>query len=444
MLNHTQKHWLIGVMLLLMLTASGGLTIAQDAQSCGTDSGEGCAPDSARVDLTPPSFSNPTNITNPLFPISSLSRVLLFGTVDRLPFRTETTLLPDTRIIEWNGQQIEVLASQYMAFLDNRVQEVAIDWYAQSDDGSVWYLGEDVFDYEDGVVISTEGTWLAGRDGPAAMIMPGNPQVGDVYRPENSPGFVFEEVTVTSISAAVHGPLGIVEGAIVTEELHMDGTLEDKIFAPGYGEFFTGNRGELEALALALPVDALNMPPPAELETLLSGANAVFAAAESEDWNAASATLHTMIAAWDTYQTSNLPRMLDARMSWALVELVGAVDARQTLESRQSAIHVARASLDFQLRHRSVVEIDFALFDLWAAQILVDVAADDAGGITSDVTTLEWVWDRIVHALDDANAALVVAHLDALRVAADDEDLAAASEAALRLRETLSEVAPAT
>ena len=112
--------------------------------------------------------------------------------------------------------------------------EVALDWYAQADDGSVWYLGEDVFNYDAGVVADTHGTWQAGREGPAAMIMPGDPQVGNVYRPENAPGVVFEEVTVQSIDRTVHGPLGPIDGAIVTQELHMDATTEGKIFAPGY------------------------------------------------------------------------------------------------------------------------------------------------------------------------------------------------------------------
>ncbi len=55
------------------------------------------------------------------------------------------------------------------------------------------------------------------------MIMPANPQVGDVYRPENIPGFVFEEVTIQSTGLTVDGPTGSVAGAIVVKELHMDG-----------------------------------------------------------------------------------------------------------------------------------------------------------------------------------------------------------------------------
>ena len=47
------------------------------------------------------------------------------------------TRLPDPRIIEWNGGRIETVVSQYAAYLDGRIQEVALDLYAQADDGSV-------------------------------------------------------------------------------------------------------------------------------------------------------------------------------------------------------------------------------------------------------------------------------------------------------------------
>lgn len=145
--------------------------------------------------------------------------------------------LPETRIVEWEGQRIEVTVSQYNAFLGGKIEEVAYDLYAQADDGSVWYFGEEVSDFRDGAIVVTEGTWLAGRDGPAAMIMPGDPQVGDVYRTENAPGFVFEEVTVTSVNETLDGPLGPIEGGMLASELPSDGKTEDKIFAPGYGEF---------------------------------------------------------------------------------------------------------------------------------------------------------------------------------------------------------------
>jgi hypothetical protein len=131
------------------------------------------APESKRLDITAPKFSKPTEITNPLFPVSRLRSVIFNGKVDGKPFRTETTLLPETRTIEWSpSQRVEARVSQYHAYLDGRIEEVALDYYAQADDGSVWYLGEDVYDYDrGGLVDSTLGSWLAGREGPPEMII---------------------------------------------------------------------------------------------------------------------------------------------------------------------------------------------------------------------------------------------------------------------------------
>jgi hypothetical protein len=103
------------------------------------------APDSARVDLVVPSFSHPTRVTNPLFPISTLNAVIV-EEVGGEPLKIETTLLPETKTVEWNGRRVEAVQSQFCADLKGRITEVAVDLYAQADDGSVWYLGEDVVD----------------------------------------------------------------------------------------------------------------------------------------------------------------------------------------------------------------------------------------------------------------------------------------------------------
>ena len=130
------------------------------------------APDSARVDLATPTFSKPTSITNPLHPTSAVAQAIYGGQVDDKPFRTEVTLMPGTKPIQWRGTTVDTAIVQYVAYSDGRIHEVALDWYAQADDGSVWYFGEDVFNFEDGRVADTEGTWIASDETPAAMIMP--------------------------------------------------------------------------------------------------------------------------------------------------------------------------------------------------------------------------------------------------------------------------------
>ena len=122
-------------------------TVAQETIPQPVVEGIPVAPESERVDLLSPTFSDPSNVTNPLFPVSRQASVLLLGRVDGEPFRTEVTLLPETRIIEWEGKQVETLVSQYVAYLGGRIHEVAYDFYAQDDAGAVWYFGEDVFNF---------------------------------------------------------------------------------------------------------------------------------------------------------------------------------------------------------------------------------------------------------------------------------------------------------
>jgi hypothetical protein len=394
------------------------------------------APDSKRLDIAAPTFSNPTEITNPLFPISDLQSVIFSGKVEGKPFHTETTLLPETRMIEWSeGQWVEVLVSQYMAYIDGRVEEVALDHYAQADDGSVWYLGEEVFDYSNtkGLIDGTAGTWLAGRDGPVEMIMPADPQVGDVHRAENIPGIAFEEVTIKRINKTVDGPTGPVAGAMVGRELHDDGTYSDKVFAPGYGEFFSGHGSEVEAMALAVPTDALGGPPPRDLMALSGGANKLLDSAMSGKWSSAAAAEKAVTRAWHGYRQGEVPPRLAAEMDRALKALGAAIDAHDRVAAGTAAIDVAQSSLDLELRYRPPTEIDRARFELWARQILVDGAAGNMGGVNGDVATLDWVRDRFAHTVVPADLTRVDAHLEVLRQAVVDVDLEAAVAEAPRL-----------
>jgi len=355
------------------------------------------APDSERVDLVEPTFSNPTAVTNPLFPIAQLDQVIQLGEEAGAALRFEVTLLPETKMIEWNGQQIETLMSQFVAYEDGRVLEVAVDFFAQADDGAVWYFGEDVINYVDGVIDNTDGTWLAGKDGPPGMIMPADPQLGDVYRPENIPGFVFEEVTVMSVNETVEGPTGPVEGAVIVQEQLMDGLLEDKTFAPGYGEFFFAVEAEQEIvnMALAMPTDAETGAVPAELTTLSSGVDDVSWAVAADDWEAISATTGTMTTAWDTHRSGDVPAFLAAQMSDAIDALVSAASDRDIHATSQAAIDVGHAGLDLQLQFRSQTDVDQDRLLLWARQLELDQTAGDSSLTAGDQVVIETIRQRL-------------------------------------------------
>jgi hypothetical protein len=414
-------------------------TIPQPAVPAGVQ----VAPDSKRVDLKVPTFSHPTEITNPLFPVSRQASVLMLGEVEGKPFRTEVTPLTETRIIEWEGQKVEVAVSQYSAYLGGKITEVALDLYAQDDDGAVWYFGEDVFDFRDGAIVVTEGTWLAGRDGPAAMIMPAHAKVGDVYRTENAPGFVFEQVTVAKVGQTLDGPLGPIEGGLTADELHSDGSHEQKVFAPGYGEFYTSGGGDVEALAMAVPTDAIEGQVPADLATLSEEAMSAVEATRSGGWADASAASASISDAWQSYRTGEVPRLIDAVMTDAIAALGTAVEARDP-GAASKAIQVARLALDLQLRYRPVVEVDLDRLDLWAAELIMDVAAEDEAAFRADAFAMDYVRDRIVHALSDADRATVNIELGEIQVAVADGEMQAGAQAAGRLRDALAGIQAAT
>jgi hypothetical protein len=230
----------------------------------------------------------------------------------------------------------------------------------------------------------------------------------------------------------VPGPRGSVRGALIASELHSDGTREDKLFAPGYGEFRTAAGGDLEALALAVPTDSREGAMPDELRVLAAGAEGVLEHARLRQWDNASASIRRMNAAWAKLRAGNEPPRVAKRLSGSLAALTRSVHSRRTPLAEQQAIDVAQSVLDLQLRYRSQTEIDAARFHLWTQQLRVDAVAGNLGDVAGDVAVLEWIRDRIARSLGPARRE-VDARLAALRGAADAGNLPAAADHAARL-----------
>src|SRR5438445_4527709 len=270
MFQPLRSHWWQGAPLMMLLSMAAAAAVA------GTAAASPVLPVN-RVDVAQPTFSHPTEITNPLFPVSRRGSVVQVGEDAGERTKVEIMRLPGTKTIDWNGSYGAVV-SQMVVFKNGRIIEAALDYFAQADDGSVWYLGEDVSNFENGVVVNHEGTWRAGTDGPGGMIMPAEPKLGDVFNSENIPGLVSEVDTVTATGLTVQTPSGPVEGGISIRELLMDGKQEDKVYAPGYGEVTAVDLdgSAHQELALAVPADASREPAPTELAALFEGAGSIF------------------------------------------------------------------------------------------------------------------------------------------------------------------------
>lgn len=428
-----------------MISACGGAParVAADCIRVVEESGQTTdeclpvAPDSDRIDLVTPVFSKPTPITNPLHPTSAVKQVIMGGQVDGKPFRTEVTLLPETKPIQWRGQTVDTAIVQYVAYSDGRIHEVAIDWFAQADDGSVWYFGEDVSNFEDGKVADTEGTWMASDKTPAAMIMPAKPAVGDVYRPENAPGVVFEQVRVEKVDQTLPTPSGDIGGAIEVMELHMDGTSERKVFAPGYGEYSTGSpSGDLEAVSLASPIDSRQGPTPTEFGALSGTVARVFDAVATANRDRAGQASTTLGQAWGALLAKGIPSLMQSQMNSDIDVLSSALRKGDWRAAESAALRVSQNDLDLRLLYQPVIDVDLARLALWARQLPVDVKAENVGLVSADVAALDRVWERSRIGVQDP--AAVDSAMQRLRGAADAQDLPAVGGAAAALNQAVA------
>ncbi|HTE65758.1 MAG TPA: hypothetical protein VK736_05825, partial [Candidatus Binatia bacterium] len=390
------------------------------------------------VDEDMPEFTNPTAITNQLFPMGELQQVVQLGIDGGSPLRVEVTLMPETRTIEWEGRRVETLVSQFISYRDGRILEVTYDYFAQADDGSVWYFGELVDNYGEGRVANHTGAWLAGEDGPPGMIMPAEPQQDDVYHPENIPGVVFEEVTVLETGLVADGPLGEITGAIRVREHLMEGSVEEKIFAPGYGEFQTEASDEFVTVALALPTDAREGDPPAELAHIAEAARLIFDSVSAEDWPTITDALNEITAAWGAMEAGPTPPLLAEQMTKALADLVTAAEGREGDAARQAAVDTAFAASDVAMQYQDATLIDLERMELWARRLIADGAS--AASVRGDVATLETIWHRVRHAVESADLDSLEEQLAVARAAADANDTGAALAAGEALIAQLIEV----
>jgi hypothetical protein len=274
------------------------------------------------------------------------------------------------------------------------------------------------------------------------MIMPAEPKIGDAYRAENLPRVVFEQVAVKAIGKTVAGPTGPIEGAMVGEELHMEGDLEDKTFAPGYGEFFSGYQAKnnFEANVLTVPADALDEPTPLELQAIQTGADRSFVAARAGNWRAAAAAMIELETARLGLWPHNLPELLGRQLDDALAVLSNHIHAERGRRAAGAALTVASAGLDLALRYRPPAEIDLARFELRTRHLMLDAATRESDAVSGDVTTLEWIRDRL--ALEGSQARAVSAQLRYLEAAAEAGEFDAVGRAAVRLRDTTSALEP--
>ena len=226
--------------LLIVLIAAVPLVMSCDRQPTQpSDLGTTAASEAATAAaLYSPPF-NPDrfvrNVDNKFFPLKPGTRYVAVGEEDGERIRNVTLVTGERKVIL--GISAVVVLDRVFGE-DGELIEKTFDWYAQDDRGNVWYLGEDTKEYEDGKVVSTEGSWEAGVKGAVAgIIMPAHPQVGQHYQQEFFAGEAEDEARVTARGLDVTVPYGTFHNCLRTVEWTRlePGIKEAKFYCPGIG-----------------------------------------------------------------------------------------------------------------------------------------------------------------------------------------------------------------
>ena len=202
----------------LALATVGALSLSACADESSGSSGPAATTlpqGSETVSLDPADFT--VDITNPYWPMDVGDRWVFAETdADGGVQRVEVTVLDETHTV---AAGIEARVVHDLVTRNGAPVEDTLDWYAQDAAGNVWYLGEETAEYEDGRIVSTEGSWEAGVDGAQAGIaVPAEPEPGLSYRQEYLAGEAEDSALVLSVSERVEAPTGAWTGALLTRD----------------------------------------------------------------------------------------------------------------------------------------------------------------------------------------------------------------------------------
>jgi len=147
--------------------------------------------------------------------------------------RVESTVLPKTDRMAG----VEVTVVEDREYKDGELVESTLDYFAQHRDGSVYYFGERVDEYEGGKVVGHSGQWVAGegRNQPG-VFMPAQPMLGLTFEQEKAPGVAEDSSKIIGMDQNVSTPAGSFNGCVKTEDFNpLDKATEFKYYCPGVG-----------------------------------------------------------------------------------------------------------------------------------------------------------------------------------------------------------------
>lgn len=241
---HPKTKLVSGVMLLGLLAALVGPQAVLSAKEATTQQ-----LDPALCSPTQNPFS--LNINNQYFPLPVGQRWVYLGKEQGETLGLRITVLNRTERFRFGGTTVTTRVVEEVEWIDANANGVidqgeelierSLNYFAQTQAGTVCYFGEIVDIYENGVVVSHEGSWRADAAGNApGIFMPANPQPDMTFAQEDAPGVAEDQATILRFVTA-KTPAGTFSNALRVRDFNpLDGSSGIKVYAPGVGLVIDG------------------------------------------------------------------------------------------------------------------------------------------------------------------------------------------------------------
>jgi len=206
--------------------------------ACGQEAATREVAVGAPVAAATPTFSNPTTIDNRYLPLTKFTTCVMRGKADDgTRERSVKTVLKRRKAFTFEGRQVQTVVLRDNAYEDGELVESKFDYFGQSDEGTVYYFGEQVKNLRNGKVINTNGTWLYGKDTDRlGVAMPNEPQLGQQWNFEDVPGLTTESNRVEEIDVRTKVGKRVRTDVIrIQEFIQPEGEVEYKLYASGIG-----------------------------------------------------------------------------------------------------------------------------------------------------------------------------------------------------------------
>lgn len=267
----TRRSRVPALLIASILAVSAAACQRGDASEASVAATSSLPPVASDADFDPANFSDPTNVTNPWFPLVPGTRFTWEGHAtdegERVRRGVVFTVTDLTKVV--NG--VRTIVAWDRDYDQGKLEEVELAFFAQDDDGNIWHFGQYPEEL-DGTKIVKTPTWIAGLHGARAGIT--MQSVPRTDTPSYAEGWGGSDVnwtdraTVFQLGQQTCVPVDCYSDVLVIDEFNPDepGAHQLKYYAPGVGGVRVGWRGANEEEQEILVLVSLEHLSPQEMD----------------------------------------------------------------------------------------------------------------------------------------------------------------------------------